>query len=142
MSLTAGSDRFPVDKSLTFACLPSAIALHSEAFPTCLQATYNVKKTGPVNLTVQLLEADKSVIQQRAFSVTCQPGKPSPAHFELLWSQKPLVAGQASDMEVVCKDGYSNLLDKLPGWELWSVFLQQVQNLHFRMSMLVHPLLK
>jgi hypothetical protein len=85
-----------------------------------------VNRAGAVSLTIQLLEADGSIIQQRAFSLMCEPGKPSPAHFELLWSQKPLVAGEATDMEVVCKDGYSNLLDKLPGWQLWSVFLQQV----------------
>ena len=92
-----------------------------------MQATYNVKRAGPVSFTVQLLEPDGSIIQQRAFNIACEPGKPSPAHFELLWSQKPLTAGEATDMEVVCKDGYSNLLDKLPGWELWSVFLQQVR---------------
>ena len=92
-----------------------------------MQAAYNVKKAGPVTLTVQLLETDDSIIQQRAFNIVCLPGKPSPKHFELLWSQKPLVAGQATDMEVVCKDGYNNLLDQLPGWELWSVFLQQVR---------------
>jgi hypothetical protein len=97
---------------------------------TCLgiQASFNVKRAGPVSLTVQLLEPDGSIIQQRAFSIKCLPGKASPAHFELLWSQKPLLAGQAADMEVVCKDGYNNLLDKLPGWELWSVFLQQVRS--------------
>jgi hypothetical protein len=81
-----------------------------------------------VNLTIQLLEPDRSIIQQRAFKLGCQPGKPSPAHFELLWTQKPLIAGEATDMEVVCKDAYSNLLDQLPGWELWSVFLQQVRS--------------
>lgn len=80
-----------------------------------------------MTLTVQLLEADKTVIQQRAFELKCLPGKPSPAHFELLWSQKPLVAGEATHMEVVCKDAYNNLLTSLPGWELWSVFLQQAR---------------
>jgi hypothetical protein len=92
-----------------------------------MQAAYNVKRAGPVNLTVQLLEPDKAIIQQRAFTLECRPGKPSPAHFELLWTQKPLIAGKATDMEVVCKDTYNNLLDQLPGWELWSVFLQQVR---------------
>lgn len=94
-----------------------------------MQATYNVKRAGAVTLTIQLLEADKTVIQQRAFDLQCLPGKPSPAHFELLWSQKPLVAGEATHMEVVCKDAYSNLLTSLPGWELWSVFLQQARPL-------------
>lgn len=91
-----------------------------------MQATYNVKQAGAVTLTVQLLEADGSLIQQRTFNLTCKPGKPSPAHFELLWTQKPLIAGEATAMEVVCKDAYQNLLDQLPGWELWSVFMQQV----------------
>jgi hypothetical protein len=86
-----------------------------------------VKRAGDVNLTVQLIEPDGTMIQQRSFSFVCLPGKPSPAHFELLWAPKPLIAGEHVNVEVVCKDAYNNLLHTLPGWELWTVFLQQVK---------------
>lgn len=84
-----------------------------------------VKRAGAVLLSVQLLEPDGTVIQQRPFSPTCVPGEPAPQHFQLLWTPRPLVAGEAAAIEVVCKDGFGNLLEALPPWELWSVFLQQ-----------------
>jgi hypothetical protein len=90
-----------------------------------MQATYMVKRAGDVYLTVQLVEPDGSVLQQRSFALQCLPGKPSPAHYELLWANKPLIAGQSAFLEVVC-DAYGNPLINLPGAELWSVFLQKV----------------
>lgn len=96
------------------------------AKPGRLKATYMVKRAGEASITVQLVEPDGDMLQQRTFSLRCIPGKPSPAHFELQWPQKPLIAGRGESMEVVCKDAYNNLLQTLPGWELWSVFLQQV----------------
>lgn len=96
------------------------------AKPGRLKATYMVKRAGEASITVQLVEPDGNMLQQRTFSLRCIPGKPSPAHFELQWPQKPLIAGRVESMEVVCKDAYNNLLTTLPGWELWSVFLQQV----------------
>lgn len=86
-----------------------------------------IKRAGDVYLTVQLVEPDGGVLQQRSFALQCLPGKPSPAHYELLWANKPLIAGQSAFMEVVCRDAYSNPLVNLPGAELWSVFLQQVR---------------
>ena len=97
------------------------------AKPGRLKATYMVKRAGEATVTVQLVEPDGDMLQQRTFPLRCTPGKPSPAHFELTWPQKPLVAGRVEAMEVVCKDAYNNLLQTLPGWELWSVFLQQVR---------------
>jgi hypothetical protein len=92
-----------------------------------LQATYMIKRAGDVYLTVQLVDPEGGVLQQRSFALQCLPGKPSPKHFELLWVNKPLIAGQSTFMEVHCKDAYSNPLVTLPGAELWSVFLQQVR---------------
>jgi hypothetical protein len=96
-----------------------------------MQATYMIKRAGDVYLTVQLVDPEGGVLQQRSFALQCLPGKPSPKHFELLWVNKPLIAGQSTFMEVHCKDAYSNPLVTLPGAELWSVFLQQVRMLRF-----------
>ena len=115
----------PVKLAVQLTEMLSAADAAALAAPANLKAATNGDTAAPAAPQPVVHASGVTVIQQRCFAAVCKPGKPSPLHFELQWAREPLVAGVEAHLKVVCKDAYQNLLQVLPGNELWTAFLQQ-----------------